>query len=64
MRDDDWALALRIAARFPRLGIHGPAIVRAHEAYSNSRFYIQLGYDVEKLKEAGRRALIEKYARR
>jgi len=63
MRAGDWALALRIAARFPRLGIHKPAIVRAHEAYTNPRFYKQLGYDVEKLEADGRRALIERYGK-
>ena len=61
MRAGDWELALRIAARFPRLGAHKSAIVRAHEAYANPRFYKQLGYDAEKLKAEGRRALIERY---
>ena len=61
MRSDDWQLALRIAARFPRLGEHRAAIVRAHEAYTNPRLYRQLGYDIEKLKADGRRALIARY---
>ena len=63
MRAGDWALALRIAARFPRLGEHRAAIVRAHEAYTNPRFYKQIGYDPEKLKADGRRALIERYGK-
>src|SRR5438046_1449488 len=45
MRARNWELALRIAARFPRLGEHKAAIVRAHEAYSHGRFYEQLGQD-------------------
>ncbi len=61
MRAGDWALALRIAARFPRLGEHREAIVRGHEAYAHPQFYAQLGYDPEKLKAEGRRALVERY---
>ena len=61
MRAGNWEQALRMAARFPRLGEHKEAIVRAHEAYSNPRFYSQLGYDMEKLKAEGRRALVERY---
>ncbi len=61
MRAGDWELALRIAARFPKLGEHAAAIQRAHEVYTNPRFYRQLGKDPETLKEAGRRALIARY---
>lgn len=61
MRAGKWQLALRIAARFPRLGVHKEIIVRAHEAYTNPRFYKQLGHDPEKLKADGRRALIKRY---
>jgi hypothetical protein len=61
MQAEDWQLALRIAARFPELGEHAAAIRRGHEAYTNPRFYLQLGKDLEKLKAAGRRALIERY---
>jgi hypothetical protein len=61
MRTGDWRLALRIAARFPRLGEHREAIVRGHEACTNPRFYKQLGYDPEKLKADGRRALTDRY---
>ena len=63
MQGGHWRLALRIAARFPRLGTYKTAIVRAHEAYSNARFYRQLGYDSEQLKAAGRRALIKRYGK-
>jgi hypothetical protein len=61
MAAHDWERALRLAARFPRLGAHKAAIVRAHEAYTNPRFYKQIGQDPEKLKAEGRRALIERY---
>ena len=61
MQAGDWQRALRIAARFPRLGEHRAAILRGHEAYTNPRLYRQLGYDIENLKADGRRALIERY---
>ena len=61
MRAGDWELALRLAARFPRLGDQAAAIQRAHEAYSNPRFYKQIGKNPEALKEAGKKALIARY---
>ena len=57
----DWAEALRIAARFPRLGEHGPTIIRAHEAAHTPDFYRQLGRDPETLIAAGIEALKERY---
>lgn len=57
----DWTTALRIAARFPQLGEHGPRIVRAHEAGHNPRFYRQLGKDPEALIADGVAALRERY---
>jgi hypothetical protein len=63
MRAGKWEHALRIAARFPRLGADKVAIVRAHEAYTNPRFYLQLGLDPETLKQEGMRALIERYGK-
>ena len=63
MRSGHWEVALRIAARFARLGEHKAAIVRAHEAYTHPRLYRQLGYDIERLKAEGRRALIERYGK-
>ncbi len=61
MRAGNWERALQIAARFRRLGAHRVAIVRAHEVYAHPQFYAQLGYDPEKLKAEGRRALVERY---
>ncbi|PYF05026.1 hypothetical protein BJ122_102252 [Rhodopseudomonas faecalis] len=58
----DWREALRIAARFPELGKHGPAIKRAHEAFENGRFYEQLGMKPAELIAAGIDALCKRYS--
>lgn len=58
----NWQEALRIAARFPRLGAHGPAIKRAHEAHTNGHFYRQIGKDPEVLIQSGIDALKERYS--
>ena len=63
MQADDWQLAIRLAARFPRLGEHRNAILDAHGAYTNPRFAAQLGRDVEALKTLGRNALVARYTR-
>lgn len=63
MRAGNWELALRLAARFPRLGDDKKAILRAHEAYSNPSFYQQLGLDPEALKTQGMRALLMRYGK-
>ena len=56
-----WQDAIRIAARFPRLDQHRGAILDAHGAYTNPRFLVQIGKDVEALKDAGRAALIDRF---
>lgn len=56
-----WQKAVSMAAGFPRLGEHRDAILSAHGAYTNPRFYAQLGKDIESLKEAGKQALIARY---
>ncbi len=53
--------ALRIAAKFADLGEQRKAITRAHESFTNGRFYEQLGHDLNALREAGRLALIARY---
>jgi hypothetical protein len=58
---NDWPLALRLAARLPRLDQHGPAIKRAHECSHNPDFYRQLGRDPEALVAAGKAALVERF---
>jgi hypothetical protein len=57
----DWRKALSIAARFPRLGAHRNAILDAHTAYTNPRFMVQIGRDVNACIEAGKLALIAAY---
>lgn len=63
MRTGDWPVALSLASKFPRLGPHGPAIKRAHEAYCWPDFYRQLGRDPERLVRAGVAALEKRYGR-
>jgi len=63
MRAGNWELALRIAARFPRLGHERGAILSGHEAYVNPGFYVQLRKKPAALKEAGKRALIKRYGK-
>ncbi|KWH25837.1 hypothetical protein WL99_22330 [Burkholderia cepacia] len=57
-----WQEAIRVAARFPKLSAERAASLDAHGAYSNPRFFAQLGKDVEALKQAGQRALVLKYS--
>ena len=57
----DWNAALRIAAKFPRLGKEAAVIKRAYESLSNPSFYTQIGYDVQKLQADGISALKAKY---
>ena len=59
--EGDWPRALRIAARFPRLGEHKADIVRAHEAIVNPSFYRQLGRDPEACINVGIAALRARY---
>lgn len=56
-----WQDALRIAAKFPRLGVHRNAILDAHGAYTNPRFFMQVSKDLEALKASGRTALVTMY---
>jgi hypothetical protein len=54
--------ALRMAAKFPRLGAEKEAITRGWEASRNPAFYRQLGRDPETLIHDGLEALVAKYA--
>lgn len=58
---NDWAGALRIAAKFHELGAHKADIVRAHECLSNPGFYRQLGRDPDACVRAGIAALKARY---
>ena len=57
----DWNTALAIAAKFPRLGEHAPAIMRAHQAAWHPEFARQLGQDPETLIAVGIKALRARY---
>lgn len=57
----DWKGALAIAARFPELGEHKAAIVRAHEAGHNPGFYRQIGKNPDDLIAGGIAALKARY---
>lgn len=61
MARNEWQDALRLAAKFPQLGNERNAVLSAHGAYTNPRFYIQIGKDIEQLKAAGRAALIHRF---
>ena len=61
MVSHEWEKALSVASRFPRLGEHKNAIVRAHEAIVNPRFYSQLGFNIQELIQEGIQALQERY---
>ncbi len=62
MRRDDWREALRIAARFPRLGPERVAIQQGWAALTRADFYRQMGKDPDALVEAGKAALVRRYA--
>ena len=57
----DWKKAFSIAARFPRLGVLRNAVLDAHAAYTNPRFLVQVGRDVDACIDAGKSALIAAY---
>lgn len=61
MQAGDWQAAVRLAARFPRLGDHRAAILDAHSAYTNARFIAQLGKDPQRLQDDGRAALLDRF---
>lgn len=61
MAAERWQEALRLAATFQDLGPQRAAILSAHSAYTNPRFMLQLGKDLDALKAAGRAALVARY---
>lgn len=58
---NEWQKAISLAAKFPRLGEHKEAITRAHMAYTNPRFLVQIGKNVEECKQSGCDAIIAAY---
>ena len=61
MRADNWPEAIRLSAKFPRLGAQQRAIMQAHEALVRPAFQRQLGRDPQSLIAAGKLALIERF---
>lgn len=61
MQAGRWDDAIRLAAKFPRLGEHKVAITRAADAINHPDFHRQLGRDIQQLVEAGKAALIARY---
>lgn len=61
MRAGDWAMAITLAAKFPRLGDEQADIMRAREALLRPAFQRQLGKDPVALIEAGKAALLRRY---
>ena len=61
MKAEDWRGAIRIAAKFPRLGDEKEAITRAHLAYTHPRFLLQINKDPAACIETGKAALIARY---
>lgn len=53
--------ALRIAAKFPRLGDHKERIGRAWAAHTNRETYAAMGYDVDALVADGIAAIRERF---
>ncbi len=63
MDAEDWPAAIKLAAKFPRLGEHKAVITRAKDALLRPAFFRQIGKDPEALVELGRQALIARYPR-
>ncbi len=61
MRNGQWQNAIRLAAKFPRLGTQRDAILGAHTAYTNPGFVTQIKKDPEALKSEGQKALIDRF---
>ena len=61
MAAGDWRRAIAAASRLPRLDKHRNQILDAQGAYTNERFYRQIGKCPAALIDAGRAALIERF---
>lgn len=57
----NWHEAIKVAAKFPRLGDEKKAITRAKDCILNPRFYESMGFDVEAEIQSGIFALRSKY---
>jgi hypothetical protein len=61
MKRGDWRAAISQASKLPRLDEHRNAILDAQGAYTNERFYRQIGKDPDALIDAGRAALVARF---
>lgn len=53
--------ALRIAAKFPDLGVHKERITRGHQARLRPEFYKELGKNPDELYADALKAMLERY---
>jgi len=63
MQHESWDEALKLAARFQRLGEHAEAIQRAARAVNNPAIYEELGYDLARIRAEGIAALKARYSK-
>jgi len=64
MQAGDWGRALSIASKFPQLGPHKAAIMRAQSARLSPGLYEQMGHDPAAVIEAGKAALAARFQAR
>jgi len=57
----EWEKAIKMAAKFPRLGNGKEAIQRAAGCINNPGFFEQLGHDITECIAAGRKAIEDDY---
>lgn len=62
MNEQKWNEALKLAARFPRLGVERDVIKRAAECITHAAFYAQIGVDTDKAIKDGIDALKHRYS--
>lgn len=63
MRAGDWDQALKLAAKFRRLGEHEDAIRQSAAALASPRIYEAMGHDIEALRSAGVAALKARFSK-
>ena len=62
MQAGEWEAAIKLAAKFPRLGKHKKEITRAASAMLSPKTYRSMGKDPNMLVQHGILALKERYA--
>lgn len=63
MKNNEWEKAVKMAAKFPRLGEHKQIITRASSALLSPNMYLSMGKNPNELFNAGIAALQERYAK-